>query len=385
MSGPGHTDDELLTAVTGLLPLLEREAPAAEAAGHLAPAVHKALVEHRLFRLWIPRSFGGLQTDLITGLRVVELLARGDGATGWTVMLGAGAGRFAAFLEPDTAAEVFRPEDAFIAGSSAPSGVARRVEGGYRVNGRWRYGSGAHHATWFTANCFVHDEHGAPEQATAGEPLIRAVAVPAAEVTIHRTWLVTGMRGTGSDDFEISDRFVPMDRTFSLAADSAREEGPLYRLPFMSVAELAFGAVSLGIGRRALDEFATLAATKRPTGSTQLLRDDGDIQARYGRAEAAVRAARAYLYHSAERLWSTVAAGDDPPDDQIVDARIAAVDATARCAAAIDRLQRRTGMSSLYSASAFGRAWRDIHAATQNVVVAVDRYRDVGGAMLEEA
>jgi alkylation response protein AidB-like acyl-CoA dehydrogenase len=149
------------------------------------------------------------------------------------------------------------------------------------VAGRWSFASGARHATWFTANCLLDD----------GETT-RAVAVPATEIELVNTWSVLGLRGTGSHDFMIEDRFVPAARTFS-TTDDPREAGPLYRFPFFSVAELSFGAVALGVARRALDEFAALARDKRPLGSPTLLRDDADARARYARAEATVRSSRA--------------------------------------------------------------------------------------------
>ena len=378
MADESGTGEQLLDSIRDMLPLIESRSAEMEEVGHLTDDVHRALVEARVFRMWAPKSVGGMEIDLLTGLRIYEHLGTADGATAWTVMLGAGAGRFAAFFEPSTAKEIYGSDDAFVAGSATPSGTAREVDGGYVVDGRWRYGSGARHATWFTANCMIKrdgDEEGTPKQ-------IRAVAVPASEVEIHATWSVTAMRGTGSEDFEITNRFVPARRTFSLAGDEPREDGPLYRLPFLSVAELAFGVVAAGIARGALDWFAALARQKKPTGSDLLLSEDLDVASRYGRAEATVRAASVYLHHSAGKMWKTVERGDEPTATHRADARLAAVDATARCARAVDALQKRSGMSSLYTGSAFGRAWRDLNAATQNMIVAFERYGDVGAELL---
>lgn len=364
------------------MPLVRDEAAASEQQGHLTARLTEALRETGVFRMWVPRSVGGLEVDLITGLRVYELLGRGDGATAWTVMLGSGAGRFAGFFDHEAAREIFQPADAFVAGSGAPSGTARRVEGGYVVDGRWKYASGAHLATWFTANCVVVGADGEPADPD-GPPLIRAVAVPAADVRIHRTWSVTGMRGTGSEDFEVAGQFVPERHSFSAVSENPREPGPLYRLPFASVAELSFGTVAAGIGRGALDHFAALARHKKPTGSEHLLREDADAAARYGRAEAAVRAAFGYLLHSAGQLWNAVESGERASAALQIDARLAAVDATSRCAREVNRLQKRTGMSALYADSPFGRAWRDINTATQNMSVSFDRYADAGRSLLE--
>jgi alkylation response protein AidB-like acyl-CoA dehydrogenase len=366
-----------------ILPLVRAEAAMAEACGRVSTRLLAALHERRLFRLWIPRSVGGEELALVPALEVFEAIASADGAAGWTVMIGAGAGLFGGFLAPAAAREILGPTDAVIAGSGSPSGVAVETDGGYRVTGRWSYASGARHATWFTANCAVQSADGRARKAAGGEPLIRAVAVPAAEVVIHETWAVTGLRGTGSEDFEIADRFVPSDRTFSALADSPREPGTLYRVPFFSIAELSFASVSLGLARLALDEFHLLAQTKRPAGSSLPLRHDPDVQSSYARAEAVVRASRSLVFDVAEAAWNEVERSRELSARTRADVRLAAVDAVQRCAAAIDLLHARAGMTPLFTASAFGRAWRDAHAVTQNMAVSAGLYAPVGAALLD--
>jgi indole-3-acetate monooxygenase len=367
----------LLESARAIAALVREDAAAIERAGRITERVLSELHERRLFRLLIPRTVGGEELPLCPALEIFEALARADGAVGWTVMIGAGAGWFGGFLERHAASEIFGAADAVVAGSGAPRGTARRVRGGYRVSGRWAYASGAHHAAWFTASCIVDD--GVP----AMTPTVRAVAVPANEATIHETWSVTGLRGTGSEDFEIRDRFVPESRTFSVLTDAPVEPGPLYRFPFLSLAELSFAAVSLGIARRALDEFAGLANAKRPMGSDELLAADADVKTRYARAEAAVRSSRAWLYASADEMWRAVCRGDTPSEHERALARLAAVDTAARCARAVDELRSRAGMTPLFASSPLGRAWRDAHAVTQNMAVAAGLYTDIGGLLIE--
>lgn len=380
----GSDPDSMIAAAEEILPLVRDEARATEMRGRLSERLLAALHERRLFRLWIPLSAGGEELDLLPSLRIFETVASGDGAAGWAVMIGVGAGYFGGFLEPAAAREILGPADAVIAGSGSPTGTAREADGGYRVTGRWAYGSGARHATWFTANCNVVDRNGRPLTTPGGEPLVRAVAVPAGEVVIHDTWAVAGLRGTGSEDFEITDRFVPASRTFSAIADAPREQGPLYRFPFFSIAELSFAAVALGIARHALDEFRAMAQTKRPGGHGALLRDDPDVQIRYARAEAAVRAARSLTYDVAAAAWDDVVQGRELTERDRAGIRLAAVDTAHRCAHAVDLLYERAGMTPLFTASAFGRAWRDAHALTQNLVVSAGLYVDAGKALLRD-
>src|SRR5690606_31364514 len=154
---------------------------------------------------------------------------------------------------PDLSARaVFGPSDAVIAGSGAPDGRAERVPGGYRVQGRWRYASGAPYATTFTANCIV-TRGGEPVRGDDGEPLVRAMAFPRDAVEIVETWDAAGMRATSSHDFRVEDVFVPESMSFSVFMDAPREPGPLYRLPFQVLTELPVLAVAIGIARHALD------------------------------------------------------------------------------------------------------------------------------------
>lgn len=372
----------LLAGAEEVLPLVRDEAQGNELHGRVSDRLLAALHEKRLFRLWIPRSVGGEELALVPSMRIYETVAQGDGAAGWAVMIGAGAGLFGGFMEHDAAREIFAAPDALIAGSGSPQGTARETQGGYRVSGRWSYASGARNATWFTASCVVQDADGSPRHNEAGEPKIIAVAVPADEVVIFDTWAVAGLRGTGSEDFEIPDRFVPSARTFSVLTGAPREDGPLYRVPFFSIAELSFAAVSLGIARHALDEFRSIAQTKRPGGTGRVLREDPDVQSRFAAAEAAVRASRALAYDVAERIWEEVLRGNTPSERLRADVRLAALDTAHRCARAVDRLYERAGMTPLFTASAFGRAWRDVHAVTQNMVVSAGHYVEVGRTLL---
>src|SRR5690606_2270807 len=238
---------------------------------------------------------------LCDALSIYHAAARIDGSLGWAVMIGAGGGSFAAFLEPESAREIFGPEAAVIAGSGAPDGRAERVPGGYRVRGRWRYASGAPYATTFTANCIV-TSGGEPVRDANGEPLMRAMAFPRSDVEIVETWDAAGMRATASHDFVVEDAFVPEARSFSVLKDPPKEPGPLYRLPFQVLTELPLTAVALGIARQALDEFAGLAAAKRPYGARGVLAEHAtaaaeraEITAVCAHAVASVRRATAEL------------------------------------------------------------------------------------------
>ena len=338
-----------------------------------APVVER-IVDAGLFRLWVPRSVDAPELPLPPALEVFEAASRLDGSFGWAVTIGTGGGLFAAFLEPATAAEVFGPREAVIAGSGSPRGTAKPVDSGYLAGGRWAFASGAHYATWFTANCVLEGERRADSD---GGPVIRAMTFPASEAEIIETWEPAGMRGTGSHDFQCRlSSLVPLRRTFSVFDDTPCEPGPLYRYPFASIAEISFGAVGLGIGRHAIDEFMALAGSHRSLYSGELLRDRQAVRARLGEAEALVSSARAWFYEVARSSWETVVRGDPLAVDEAARVALASTHATASAARACQLLYEAAGSASLAAGSPLARAWRDVHALTQHAAVSPLGYED---------
>lgn len=360
--------------------LIRSTAPRAEERGRVDENLIAELKEHRLFRLWLPRTFDGEELSLPASCLVYEAAAYEDGATGWTIMIGCGGGLFAATLDPAAAREIFSDPGAVIAGSGKPSGTARRVDSGFRVDGHWRYASGAYHATWFTANTIlheagrrVHDEH--------GQPVIRAMAFPADGVDIVPAWKVTGMRATASEDFTIRDRFVPDYRTFDVFGPPL-EDGPLYRYPFRSLTEASVAAVSLGIARRALDEWRGFARSKVPPDGGPPLSSQPYAAMRYAEAEIALASARAYWWEQLSSSWDAVVGGGTLDDQGSARVTLAAHHAARASAQAVDLVRDASGMSALFDASEIGRCWRDVHAVSQHVSVAPSGLEPAGRALL---
>jgi indole-3-acetate monooxygenase len=371
----------LLTALEELTPLARARAGEADRMAKLSQPVSAALAQHGLFRLWIPRRHAGFELSLPEALRVYEAAARVDGSVGWAVMIGSGGGLFAAYLSVDTAQAIYAPAGAVIAGSGAPDGCAEQVDGGYRVSGRWRYASGAGYATAFTANCLV-TQSGAQVRAADGSPLIRAMAFDASQVRVHASWDTAGMRGTGSDDFEVQDVFVPSERSFSVFTDEPREAGVLYRLPFGVLTELPVAAVALGIARHALETFEALARSRKGHGSARFLADDAVVQIRFAESCASWQLAKAGLRSLAEYAWQVAQKGRALSASELAEI-------TAGCALAVDRLQADvgrliavSGMTGIQAADELARAWRDLQAVAAHAAVSPRHLREAGANLL---
>lgn len=371
----------MLSAIEELGPTLRRHAAEADRLARLPDAVVRALLGAGLFRLWIPRSCGGFELDLPETLRVYEAAARVDGSVGWAVMIGSGGGLFAAYLSSGAASELYSPRNALIAGSGAPSGNAERVEGGYRASGRWRYASGAHYATTFTANCVVTSE-GQPVLDSNGAPLIRAMAFEPSQVKILETWDTTGMRGTGSHDFEVTDAFVPESHTFSVFTDAPREAGALYTLPFTVLTELPVAAVGLGIAHHALEAFAALAPRKKSARTDTALSDDSTVTAQYAESHARWRFARARVYELASEAWEVALSGRALNATELAEITSGCALCLSELRAAIAPLAAVSGMSSIQRGEDFARAWQDLQTLGAHVSVSPLHFASAGRALL---
>jgi len=138
----------------------------------------------------------------------------------------------------------------------------RRPEnGGYRVSGKWSFGSGIHQATFIAGSCLIFEDD--RPKIENGIPVIRLMLMPASDVEIHDAWHVSGLRGTGSEDYSVKNIFVPGDRAFMPFMSAPTQPGPLYRLPATYfISQIAL--VPLGLARAAIDALIDLAKTKVP-------------------------------------------------------------------------------------------------------------------------
>lgn len=347
-----------IATIETTLPLIKSHANQAEQQGHISTPVLNALIENGVFKLFVSADYNGKPTDLPTALKIFELIASADGATGWLAMIGAGGGLFAGFMQPEIAHEIYSPDNAVIAGSGMPAGIANTVDKGFEVSGRWAYASGAHYATWFTANYRIN---GDSEQ-------IISLAVPSKKVTIHNTWQVMGMKATGSHDFSIEPTFVAKQYSFNLFAAPVLND-PIYKCPLMTLASLSFASVAVGIARHGMSAFEDFAGNKR-LSDTQKLADESSIQKRISAARDRIDSSQQELYQLANQSWQKLENGEKLEEalQDKIDNRC--IEIVAECVQALDSLKTRAGMMAVFNDSEFGRAWRDIHVLSQHVIIA---------------
>ncbi|HTO68304.1 MAG TPA: acyl-CoA dehydrogenase family protein [Myxococcota bacterium] len=360
-----------VAAALGLADEIRARAAEFEAARRLPLDLVRKLAEGGLFHMCVPARWGGGELPARDVLRAIEVVGRADGAAGWIAMIGATTGVLAASLPAPFAREIYGASPLVITGgAAAPLGRGRAVAGGHEITGRWPFGSGCEHSDWLV-----------------GGTVLEAVAEPRLfffareQVVIHDTWHTGGLRGTGSHDFEVRAAFVPEGRSV-LVGSKPLEPGPLYRLPVFGLLALGVCAVALGIARRAIDELVALASAKVPTGSARNLASRAVVQRQVGEAEAALRSARAYVYGAVDGAWRTASRGESLPLDARADLRLAAANAAWSAARAVDLAYHAAGGTSVYDASPLSRCFRDVHVATQHIMVAQPIFEVVGRAAL---
>ncbi len=316
-------------------------------------------------QLWLPRTLGGPELHPAEYLSVIEALAIADGAVGWCAT-NAGVFSLLAGSLPERSAQEIFGDRGVVAGSVNPTGRAEAVAGGFRASGRWGYASGIDHANWIVANCIIH-EGGMPRRAASGAPDMRFLFLPRAAVEILDTWHVSGLMGTGSHDFRVADVMVPEEFAIPAFAAVPQLSGTLYRIPPISRFCVALASVVLGIARAAVNAFVTLAAAKKPMGSTEALREMPTAQLQMARAEALMRAARAHLIEAINRQWDEIAAGSPPAVQTRASIRLATSFCAEACSAAVDLVHAAAGGSAIQETLPIARCFRDIHAATQHI------------------
>jgi indole-3-acetate monooxygenase len=367
-----HGGDESQETLATVAVVAAAEAQAGAGAGRLTAAAVEALRTAGLFKIFLPADLGGAGLGLSEAVDAIARVAEADGAAGWAVMIGAGPNWFAGHMDDRLAGEVFGPADSSVAGSGMP-GTAVPTADGWRVDGRWRWCSGAPWATWFT---FAATPAGGP-------PF--TFAVPAADVALDpASWDVHGLRATASWDAELRGVAVPAARTFVVEPDAPRRPEPIFRVPFFSFAEASMAAVSVGVTRAVLAGFSALARTKTPSFGTGLLADDPVVRDRVARAEAAARAAARSLDVAVAAVWAA-AVDRAPAGAAHVDLQLAACHAVALGAEVAAAVRPLAGMTVLEHRSALGRALADAEALTQNAVVGAARFVDAGAALLGRA
>jgi alkylation response protein AidB-like acyl-CoA dehydrogenase len=359
-------------------PTLAAAADQIERQRELPEPLLAAMIEEGLFRLLLPRSLGGAELLPLPYVQVVEEIAKADASAAWCLNQNNGCSMTAAYLDPEVAREVFGHPRGILAWGPGP-GKAVIVPGGYRLTAEFSFGSGSHNASWLAAHVPLVAADGVPLRNPEGGPMIRTVLFPKSAAEMTDIWHVVGLRGTGSDRYEVKDLFVP--EAFAAARDDERrrrEAGLLYRFSSLHLYAAGFAGVAMGVARSALDAFVVLARDKVPFRAQKTLRDNHVIQSETAQAEARLRSARSFLLASLEEITTAVAARGHISLEERMRIRLASTFAIHQSVEVIDAAYHLAGSDAIFEKNPFERRFRDIHTVSQQLQGRRSHYETVG-------
>lgn len=370
-SGVANVTIKYLNALRELAPLIAEHRVTFDRERRLPDVVINALADAGLFHLWLPRSLDGPELSPLDFMRVVEAASALDGSVGWLVGNGGGMSRIGGYLPVAVAKDWFVSQRTFIVSATGAVGSAEVVAGGYRVTGRWPFGSGAPHATHFMGLATAGGNQ-APDRPRLCCYFDRA------QVKVHDTWHVSGLRGTGSSDFEVRDAFVPAERVHLFIGHAPTDPGLLYRMPPLSVFAWTVSVVPLGIARGAIDAFVSLAGIKSTQGIVGVLRDRELVHAMVGRAETQHSAARALLTAAMAELMAATDIGGERLIAARAMLRTAGAHAAETALRIVDMLAADAGSAAIFESGPLERAIRDIQAAAKHIAMSPASYSVAG-------
>jgi alkylation response protein AidB-like acyl-CoA dehydrogenase len=377
-------DESLVERAQALAPVIREHADRTERERRLAPPVLQAMREAGLFRMFTPRSLGGLEADPVTVARVTEEIARSDSAAAWALQAGNTGAWWAGHFPEKGVAEFFADgPDLLMAASFSPPHRAEAIPGGYRFSGRGPLASAIHDSPWLMMTGIVFD--GEQPRTTPFGPMIAAVGLRTSEIQIVDTWQSLGMRGTDSHDVAAEGVFVPEHRSFVVTPAYEPEphfSGPLYRLPALASTDVIISPVALAIARGAIDAVRELADRKTPLGSMKTMRHRAAVQSALAGAEAELRAARLLFYDALNTAWQRAVANESATLEQRADLMLAAAHAVHVGARVTDQMHRMGGTSGIYQRSRLERHFRDAQTVRHHGFVSESRLETVGQVYL---
>ena len=358
----------------GLLGLVREHAEASESQRHLKREVAEAFAREGLFRIAAPVDFFGSEEDPITQIETIESVAYADGSAAWNLMIGI---ETFGLIAPGFVhcRELIEDLSVIMCSSTASAGRADKVDGGYRVSGRWGFCSGCHNSELFGATVYIY-ENG--ERDNSGHQYL---VVPKPEFEILDTWYTSGLCGSGSHDVVLEDVFVPEERLVA-PLGKVQHDSALLRMPFRSRLCYNKVAIAFGLARSALDDFVDLADGKVPRFTSKSLKERGWAQRAIAESEVRVRSVRALVVELLGSLWDKAVEGEAVSDKEAALFQLACSDAVRTCIGAVDRLVEAAGTTANQKGHPLERVARDIRVVGQHQTVAPHHIEDAGKVLL---
>jgi len=353
----------ILHRVKDIDPVIRAHSEEADAARRLSQPVVDAMRWAGVFRMAMPAAWGGPELNVCTQVEVIERLARADASAAWCAMIGVESGFFASYLDESAARVLYPRLDMISAGFQGPAGTLEICDGGYRLSGRWPFGSGVTHADVIAGGARVTQD-GRPVLTPSGEPEYRVAMLPAEHWEILDTWDPVGLAGSGSHDYAIENAYVPAEYTF-LPGQLRRPE-PLYA--WYGLLSACGVGVALGAAAEALDTARAMLETRTSKVTNLPAKQDPSVLVGFGQAAALIGASRSYVFDTLGDVFATLQAGQELSYDQRARWAGAVVHTGTTCRDAVQLLVDAVGAQALHRSSSLQRQLRDLNMIAQHAL-----------------
>ncbi|SDD09509.1 acyl-CoA dehydrogenase family protein [Actinokineospora iranica] len=372
----------VLAAVRDIVPTLRANGLAAEE-GRWIPRENIDLLDRAgVFRMAVPERFGGSDLPLAEQFDVLAEISRGCGSTGWTSAAWVSTAWMIS-LYPDRAQEeVFAGGSVRVSGGFTPSGTAVPAEGGFVLNGEWRFNTGCRAADWDMLAALLERPDGTVEQVFA--------VVPMAELAIADDWHVSAAAGTGSSTVTATDLFVPAHRVASGEAAvegvtgdrwNSGATGRNYGLIGMVMVEGV--ATHVGMAQAALELFVERLPGRAISYSNWADQSAHPLtQISVATAENKIAAARALAAEVIALLQRRADAGEQPTLTERATIRGRCGFAVQLAKEAVRELHAVSGASALSRKAAFQRFYRDLEGLSLHGLMAPSTNLEVQGRVM---
>jgi len=387
-NSPVSRSADPLSFVRGLAPRIRELAGAAEAVSEIPAEITDALYDEGIYSLMIPTALGGgyaggEEAPPALIIDVLEELSAADGSTGWAVMAPmSGMGTLLAILPDDGVDRVLHSGNYRTAGQIAPTGTAVKVEGGYRISGRFTFASGSPTANWFTGGFWLKDEDGEFVPGPSGPRQLVLGLVPRSGTSLDGGWDVLGFRATASVDYSFPEQFLPEE----LVTDGAVKRGDTFhRGGVRLLTAIGHASVIHGIIRSSLEAFQKLSLEKRRAPNGGLLATHETVQRDFAIWKSRADSAKAFTYRAFETVYDVLRSGGTPTAAQEADCRMAATQAAYLAPQLTQAVYLMSGSEGLRNSpdNVIQRAFRDAHAASQHALTAEYVYVEAGRIYLD--
>lgn len=369
MTSQADLRDQLLASAEALVPVLKERAPEASARGQLHPETIEDLQKAGFFKIVQPARWGGYELHPNVFFEVQMKVAEGDMSAAWVLGVVAIHNWQLALFDDRAAQDVWgKDASTLISSSYMPVGKVTRVDGGFRLSGRWGFSSGSEHCQWAFLGAMV------PPLKEGDPPDMRTFLVPRTDYEILQNWDVMGLQATGSNDVVVDDAFVPEYRTHKAidgyncsSPGNAVNTASLFRIPFGQIFVRSVSSSCIGALRGALNGYIDVTSRRVGVNDGKKTAEDPTAQFVIAEVSSTIDELKLVLFRNFNRMMEAAGGGDPLTEPERVKMRWDSAVVADRCCDAIDKLMGCAGGQGIFLSHPINKYFRDIHSGRGHV------------------